>query len=230
MGSTPIGASIILKYSIFYPSLPVPRIDVEAAEAEDGACPQSVTTSSPAPKDLLRSITTPFPMGELNFYSKFHACLRLGCDEIYERVHINGKYETDLVGVKHYKHRPPRLTIIEVKESQFPKVVTQAYMRLLFAHRVYVGLAWKKDYRDFGYALYTYGQNWKTMRDAGIGFYLYDEARDQTWGIFGAKEQGYRPSFEKTFEAIKKMTPVWREEPAWKTRDELKAMAASSNG
>lgn len=147
---------------------------------------------------------------EFDFYPKFYKSLDYwGCDEIYQHVFINGHYETDLVGVKHFKTRPPKLIIIEVKEIQLAKLVAQAYMRLLFAHRVYAALAWKKDYSNFDYSLYEYGLHFKEMRDAGIGFIIYDELRDSRHYIFGAKEQEYRLSFKKTFEALAKTTPVW---------------------
>ncbi len=149
-------------------------------------------------------------MGEFEFYKHFEGWLdSSGFPEIYRCVRIHGNLETDVIGVRRFKHAKPRAIAVEVKESDLDKALMQAWVRRPYFNKVYVGMALKKGSNDLGYVLYKIGQRFNYIVEHGIGLLFYDEARG-LFQVVNAKTTQEPAGLDKMLASLPKMRSTYQ--------------------
>jgi len=105
---------------------------------------------------------------------------RMGYNEIYESVRLPtlNNVEIDILGVRRYKKAKPRIAIIEVKESDVDRVISQALQRRTMANRVWIAMHLGKE-PILGYIIYKLSERREFLLKNGIGILIWDDVRRQ---------------------------------------------------
>lgn len=94
-------------------------------------------------------------------------------------------YEFDIVaGYKHKKTEKYTLFSIEVKMNNFPKLLSQGWIRHSWFDYCYI--AFPKNTNDFASMIYHFGKEFNFLKEHGLGVLLYDDIKENVEQILAA--------------------------------------------
>ena len=113
----------------------------------------------------------------------------MGYNEIHQEVRLPAlnNIEIDILGVRRYKNAPPRVAIIEVKESDVDRVISQALQRRTIANRVWIAIHLGKE-PLLGFIIYKLAERRDFLLKHQIGILIWDDVRKQIYEPLSSHE------------------------------------------